>query len=133
MITGTSYAIAVFSPQLAVVFLEIAWFCCFRPAVVSVKSRKIAFDQEWGLLERIQVAPRRRTKSSEKAMTLSATTNQMQQKTWIFLSTTFPWDSSSAYAARAWILASREHVLLFSEKSALKFAACFGFENAGGQ
>ena len=58
---------------------------------------------------------------------------EMQQKTWVFLSTTFPWDSSSAYAARAWILASREHVLVFSEKSTLKFAACFGFENAGGQ
>jgi len=134
MITGTSYATAVFFPQLAVAFLEIAWFCCFRLAVVvSVKSWKIAFYQEWGLLERIQVAPRRRTKSSEKAMTFSATTNEMQQKTWVFLSTTFPWDSSSAYAARAWILASREHVLVFSEKRALKFAACFGFENAGGQ
>jgi hypothetical protein len=56
----------------------------------------------------------------------------MQQKTWIFLSTTFPWDSSSAYAARAWILASREHVLLFSEKSALKFAACFGLKMQAG-
>jgi hypothetical protein len=44
MITGTSYATAVFFPQLAVVFLEIAWFCCFRPAVVaSVKSRKNRF------------------------------------------------------------------------------------------
>ena len=44
MITGTSYATAVFFPQLAVVFLEIAWFCCFRPAVVvSAKSRKNRF------------------------------------------------------------------------------------------
>jgi hypothetical protein len=44
MITGTSYTTAVFFPQLAVVFLEIAWFCCFRPAVVvSVKSRKNRF------------------------------------------------------------------------------------------
>jgi hypothetical protein len=56
----------------------------------------------------------------------------LQQKTWRFLSTTFRWDSSSAYAARAWILASRERFLVFSEKSALKFAAYFGFENAGG-
>jgi len=41
MITGTSYTTAVFFPQLTVVVLEIAWFCCFRPAVVvSVKSRK---------------------------------------------------------------------------------------------
>ena len=38
MITGTSYATAVFFPQLAVVFLEIAWFCCFRPAVVVSSS-----------------------------------------------------------------------------------------------
>ena len=44
MITGTSYATAVFFPQLAVVFLEIVWFCCFRPAVVvSVKSRRNSF------------------------------------------------------------------------------------------
>ena len=39
----------------------------------------------------------------------------------------------AAYAARAWILASRERVLFFSEKSAFKLAACFGYENAGGQ
>ena len=49
MITGTSYPTAVFSPQLAVVFLEIAWFCCFRPAVVvSVKSRKNRFRPGMG-------------------------------------------------------------------------------------
>jgi hypothetical protein len=44
LITGTSYATAVFFPQLIVVFLEIVWFCCFRPAVVvSVKSRRNRF------------------------------------------------------------------------------------------
>ncbi len=34
IISGTSYTAAVFLPQLAFVCLEIAWFCCFRPAVV---------------------------------------------------------------------------------------------------
>ena len=49
MITGTSYTTAVFFPQLAVVFLEIAWFCFARPAVVvSVKSRKNRYLQGIG-------------------------------------------------------------------------------------
>jgi hypothetical protein len=133
MITGTSYATAVFFPQLAVVFLEIAWFCCFRPAVVvSVKSRKNRFLPGMANFRAYLSSSPKKDKIIRESNDIFCN-YEMQQKTWVFLSTTFPWDSSSAYAARAWILASREHVLVFSEKRALKFAACFGFENAGGQ
>ena len=38
---GTTYISTVILPQLAIVFLEIAWFCCFRPAAfVTIKSHK---------------------------------------------------------------------------------------------
>ena len=38
MISGMNFLTAVILPQLAIVFLEIAWFCCFRPAVVVSSS-----------------------------------------------------------------------------------------------
>ena len=80
MITGTSYATAVFFPQLAVVFLEIAWFCCFRVnfdrQLLCLSSPEKSLSTRNG--DFYQVVPRRRTKSSEKAMTFSATTNQLE-------------------------------------------------------